>query len=78
MRPLTTNLKIGEEIKVTVEEVMTSGALIVNAEGYLFRVTNESDEKFKAGQLVTLTVRGLNPLLFSIQSRPRLQFERFA
>jgi hypothetical protein len=71
-------LRKGQQLRVTVIEVLSEGGVLVESRGQLFRVTNESKMSLQKNQTVTLTVISENPLQFRIESRTRMNFDRFA
>lgn len=71
------NLKFGEHILATVEEVLPESALIVSVEGELFRVVNETGLKVKNGDQLKLTVTQVNPTLFKLQKYESSKIDRF-
>lgn len=71
------NLKLGDQIRAYVEEVLPESALIVSVEGELFRVMNETGQKLKAKDRLTMTVVAVNPMMFKMQKYDELRFERF-
>lgn len=71
------NLKLGDQIQAVVEEVLPESALIVSIEGELFRVLNETGQKLKAKDRLTMTAVAVNPLMFKMQKYDEFKFERF-
>ncbi len=62
-------MRLGEQILVRVEEVTYEGALIIEFAGMLFRVLNQSNQKFSNGDRVYLKVSSESPLEFQLQKK---------
>lgn len=60
----------------SVEEVQTTGHLIVAFNGDLIRVKNSSQKPFKKGDQLELYVWGLDPLEFRLSEPKLIRFER--
>ncbi len=78
MEAKTLGLKKGARIKVQVTEVLSSISFLVNFEGNLFRITNESRVSLQKDQTLYLTVIGENPLQLRFESYRPDQIDRFA
>ena len=71
------DLKLGEQIRAVVEEVLPEDALIVSIDGELYRVMNESGIRLKNKDRLTMTVVAINPMMFKMQKYEERRFERF-
>ena len=58
--------KPGQLVKARVEEVLSSGVLIVTFNGDLLRVNNHTEIQFESGSSIDLQVRSLRPLSFRL------------
>ena len=78
MRIESLQLRKGQKIFVRVSDVLSLHAVIVEYQGQLLRVVNETGDHLMKGQALTLEVTNESPLLFRIQSRDRSRsFDRF-
>ena len=78
MRAESLQLRKGQKLSVRISDVLSLHAVIVEFQGQLFRVTNETGDHLMKGQFLTLEVTSESPLLFRIQSRDRSRsFDRF-
>ena len=68
MKFVLRDLKLGEALRARVEECLSGGELIINFGGDLLRVHNETGRELRVGDPVTLVVRGVSPLRFSLQA----------
>ena len=59
-------LKPGEVVSAEVVETVSNGELIVNFNGDLIRVANESQRKFAPKQSLQLRVMTVSPLSFQL------------
>lgn len=65
-------LKIGDCLPAQVEEILSPNEMIVNFNGDLIRVSNQSEKTFHAGQEIRLRVVQVKPLSFRLElGRPR-------
>ena len=60
-------LQVGQLIWATVEELQMGNDLLVNYQGDLLRVHNQSHAEFRAGQRVRLEVMATVPLEFRLR-----------
>ena len=65
------NLKLGETIKGIVDDVLPGNELLINFNGDLIRVSNETRKPVKRGQLIELIVTAVSPLQFRLASHPK-------
>jgi hypothetical protein len=77
MKKQIANLKVGEVVQVSVEDITSSQALIVNYRGELFRVLNQTRTPFKIGANLSLIVRSIHPLEFRLNDNSDSQCGRF-
>jgi hypothetical protein len=72
-------IKIGQIVEGTVEEVISSQYLIINFYGDLIRAKNSTQRHFQKGDSIRLEVTGLNPLEFQVpvyRAHPSRLFEK--
>lgn len=69
--------QLGQLIQAKVIENLSSTTLVVDIQGSLFRVRNQSGHYWKAGDEISLKVTALNPIEFQILTAVR-GFDRFA
>lgn len=73
MKKIVPHLKLDQKVWALVEELMNSD-LIVNFQGDLIRVGNQSGRRFRPGQRIQLKVASISPLSFQLlESRPSSQ-----
>lgn len=58
----------GEVVRAKVIEVQKAGGILVDIEGLLFLVRNQSARSLQAGDLLSLEVLSISPLEFRIPS----------
>lgn len=75
MKHLIPNLKMGQKVWATIEEILDANEMIVNFDGDLLRVGNQSQRNFRVGQRIQLNVESLNPLQFKLVETKRLNFQ---
>jgi len=68
-----TQFKVGQMVQAEVLEKMSSKEFIVNFQGDLVRVANQTGQKIQKGQTVNLIVRSLQPLSFSLAAKHQIQ-----
>ena len=61
----------GDTVRGRVTEQLSSGDLIISFEGDLLRVSNETNQQFKPGDFVLLTVASLDPIQFRLAKSQR-------
>ncbi len=66
MKQIIGRLRRGERIEGRVEEIQAHGELLVNFQGDLLRVSNESHLNLKPGEVVQLEVTATAPLRFQV------------
>jgi hypothetical protein len=69
-------LKRGQRIKASVEEVMANNDIIVSFQGNLIRVGNATQRLVRAGEVLDLQVVGTDPLEFRFFNRATNSFDR--
>ena len=74
MKTFVNNLKIGQKVWATIEEIISKEAFIVNFDGDLLRISNMVGKNFRAGQRVQLNVYALKPLHFQLVEPKRVRF----
>lgn len=64
-------IQLGQKLLARIEEVVSQNNFIVNFDGDLIRVTNNSNQVIRAGDMVEVIVTSVKPLSFklSIESR---------
>lgn len=67
MKFFVQRLQPGDVVDAHIVELLDHHAAIINFAGDLLRVQNETNEKLKVGDRVTLTVAAINPLRFQLQ-----------
>lgn len=60
---------IGQTIEALVERVVDIAHFTVNIDGQFFTVSNQSNEKFRVGQKISLYVESANPVRLKIAKR---------
>ncbi len=66
------SLKLGQKVWATVEEVLVQNEIIVNFQGELLRVSNQTFRSLRPGQRIQLAVTTVAPLGFQLmESRKR-------
>ena len=68
MKRAIASLQIGDIVEGLINEVLSEGDLIVSLSGDLIRAYNQSEQRFKAGDIVLLVVRAVAPLKFQLAS----------
>lgn len=72
MKPVLRSLRPGQTVWAVVDEVIALGEIVVNFNGDLLRVKNESDRIFRVGTRIRLQVESVYPLAFKVLSnKPR-------
>jgi hypothetical protein len=71
-------LKKGETILAYVSEVLPDHWLIMNYEGQLVRVLNQSGHNYKVNDPIKLMVKNTSPVEFQIFYRAARSIDRFA
>lgn len=64
----------GDQLKATVEEVISSTDLIVAVDGILYGVQNQTGSRLNRGDEIQLIVRRESPLEFQLLSREKENF----
>ncbi|MCB0393461.1 MAG: hypothetical protein KDD25_02815 [Bdellovibrionales bacterium] len=70
------NLKLGQKVWATVEESISESGLIVNFNGDLVRVENQSHRTFRPGQRIQLDVYSIGPTKFRLVETKRFNLGR--
>jgi len=66
MKPHIRSLKTGVQVWALVEECLEGNEVVINYNGDLIRVVNESSKIFRVGERVQLRVMAVQPLEFKI------------
>lgn len=66
MKFVLRNLKVGESLHGRVEEMLANGEILINFEGDLLRVQNQTDRRFQTGDFVKLIIKAVNPIRFQL------------
>ncbi len=66
MKSMVSDLRIGQKVWAVVEETLAGNELLINFNGDLVRVQNQSSKLFKSGSRVQMEVRSLAPLTFRV------------
>ncbi len=67
------SLKLGQKVWATIEEVIEEGGVIVNFNGDLVRVANQSHRRFRPGQRIQLNVTAIQPMTFKLVDSKRIK-----
>jgi hypothetical protein len=67
MKFVITDLKIGDALTGRVEELLEGGDVIMNFNGDLLRVHNETHRNLRLGDQVVAVVKGIKPLHFQLK-----------
>lgn len=65
MKRIVPHLKLEQKVWALVEEIISTD-LIVNFQGDLIRVGNQSGRRFRPGQRIQLKVTAISPLNFQL------------
>jgi hypothetical protein len=65
MKRIIPQLKVDQKVWAIIEEVISEN-LIVNFQGDLIRVANQSGRRFRPGQRIQLMVTSISPLGFKL------------
>ena len=69
-------LKLGETVRGQVVEILASNEIIINFDGDLVRVGNETNAKVRVGDRIDLIVTALQPLQFRLAIHPEPRQKR--
>lgn len=71
MKQTLNNTFVGQILKASIEEVLSSKDFIVSFNGDLIRVSNKTGKPFKQGDRVELVVLSVRPISFKLNSGKR-------
>lgn len=71
MKQTILNFKVGDLVRAQVVEKHSDVELIVNFDGDLLRVVNDTGQYFHVGNIVSLQVKAIQPLSFAILAQDR-------
>lgn len=60
------NLRVNQIVMAKLIELQNDGSVIVSFQGRLLRLKNESNQKFKLGEMIALVVTATKPLRFRL------------
>jgi hypothetical protein len=63
------DFKLGQKCWALVEEMQSQNQLLINFEGHLIRVTNDTNNQLRVGQRIQLSVIGIHPTRFKLVHR---------
>lgn len=66
MKFVLPKLKLGQKLLARVEESLPGQELLLNCQGDLIRVANDTSQVFAKGQKITVRVTAVNPLQFKL------------
>ena len=66
MKFVLRELRVGDTLEGRIIELLAGDELLINFDGDLLRVANETRKPFKLGARVTLIVRAIQPLKFQL------------
>lgn len=73
MKPNIQALKARQKVWATVEEVLDESEILVNFDGDLLRVSNQSSRHFRTGQRIQLLVESIRPLQFRLVETKKME-----
>lgn len=76
MKPILHSLKVGQKVWATVEEVLAQNEILVNFQGDLLRVSNQTSRSLRPGQRIQLSVTAVSPLGFQLMESRKTEQNR--